>query len=63
MKKQITDTVLMIRPVRFRTNEQTLVNNYFQKGIDITNEQINLKAQEELMPWSASSGRWVYMSS
>ena len=47
MKKQITDTVLMIRPVRFRTNEQTLVNNYFQKGIDITNEQINLKAQEE----------------
>ena len=47
MKKQITDTVLMIRPVRFRTNEQTLVNNYFQKGIDITNEQINLKAQQE----------------
>ena len=24
-----------------------MVNNYFQKGIDITNEQINLKAQEE----------------
>ena len=47
MKKQITDTVLMIRPVRFRTNEQTLVDNYFQKGINITNEQINLKAQEE----------------
>ncbi len=47
MKKQITDTVLMIRPVRFRTNEQTLVNNYFQKGINITNEEINLKAQQE----------------
>mgnify|MGYP003087710823 CR=1 FL=1 len=47
MKKQITDTVLMIRPVRFRTNEETIVNNYFQKGINITQEEINRKAQLE----------------
>ena len=47
MKKQITDTVLMIRPVRFRTNEETIVNNYFQKGINITQEEINRKAQQE----------------
>ena len=47
MKKQITDTVLMIRPVRFRTNEETIVNNYFQKGINITQEAINRKAQQE----------------
>ena len=47
MKKQITDTVLMVRPVRFRTNEETIVNNYFQKGINITQEEINRKAQQE----------------
>lgn len=47
MKKQITNTVLMIRPVRFRTNEETIVNNYFQKGINITQEEINRKAQQE----------------
>ena len=47
MKKQITETVLMIRPVRFRTNEETIVNNYFQKGINITQEEINRKAQQE----------------
>ena len=47
MKKQITDTVLMLRPVRFRTNEETIVNNYFQKGINITQEEINRKAQQE----------------
>ena len=47
MKKQITDTVLTIRPVRFRTNEETIVNNYFQKGINITQEEINQKAQQK----------------
>ena len=29
--KQITNTILMIRPVAFRMNEQTKVNNYFQE--------------------------------
>ncbi|NJY63086.1 amidinotransferase [Salinimicrobium sp. CDJ15-81-2] len=47
LKKQITDTVLMVRPVAFRMNEQTAVNNYFQEGLHLANEQINKKAQEE----------------
>ena len=37
----------MIRPVAFRMNEQTAVNNYFQEGLQLTNEEINLKAQQE----------------
>ncbi|GHA41205.1 hypothetical protein GCM10007103_23280 [Salinimicrobium marinum] len=45
--KQITDTILMVRPVAFRMNEQTAVNNFFQEGLQLENEQINLKAQEE----------------
>ena len=31
--QQITDTLLMIRPVAFRMNEQTAVNNYFQEDL------------------------------
>lgn len=31
---QITGTILMIRPVHFRMNEQTAVNNYYQKAIE-----------------------------
>ncbi len=30
---QITNAILMIRPVKFRMNEQTAVNNYYQKDI------------------------------
>lgn len=37
----------MIRPVAFRMNEQTAVNNYFQEDIDLKNAEINKKAQEE----------------
>src|SRR5690554_1971816 len=37
----------MIRPVAFRMNEQTAVNNYFQEDIDIKNVEINKKAQIE----------------
>ncbi|MCM4168540.1 hypothetical protein KCTC52924_02115 [Arenibacter antarcticus] len=44
---QITNTVLMIRPVNFRMNEQTAVNNYFQEDIDIKNQEINSRAQAE----------------
>ncbi|PKA99081.1 hypothetical protein B0O79_2779 [Flavobacteriaceae bacterium MAR_2009_75] len=44
---QITDTILMIRPVNFRMNEQTAVNNYFQEDLDLKNATINQKAQEE----------------
>ena len=32
--RQITDTILMIRPVNFRMNEQTAVNNYYQKVLE-----------------------------
>ncbi|WP_300025894.1 citrulline utilization hydrolase CtlX [uncultured Maribacter sp.] len=44
---QITNTILMIRPVSFRMNEQTAVNNYFMEDIDMKNQEINKKAQEE----------------
>jgi len=44
---QITNTILMIRPVSFRMNEQTAVNNYFMEDIDMKNQKINQKAQEE----------------
>jgi len=45
---QITDTILMIRPYAFRKNEQTTINNYFQKSIEgWTDAQINEAAQQE----------------
>ncbi|MGB5555206.1 MAG: arginine deiminase-related protein [Flavobacteriaceae bacterium] len=44
---QITNTILMIRPVNFRMNEQTAVNNYFQEDLDLKNAEINTKAQQE----------------
>lgn len=47
MQKQTTNTILMVRPVQFRMNEQTAVNNYFQEDLDIKNKEINLRAQEE----------------
>ncbi len=38
----------MIRPVAFRMNEQTAVNNYYQKVLDgLTPQSVNAKAQEE----------------
>lgn len=46
MKMQITNTILMIRPVNFRLNEQTAVNNYFQESIRNPND-VNVKAQQE----------------
>ncbi|MFQ3239244.1 MAG: hypothetical protein ACI9NI_001541 [Olleya marilimosa] len=44
---QTTNTILMIRPVNFRMNEQTAVNNYFQEDLDLKNAEINKKAQDE----------------
>jgi hypothetical protein len=45
---QITDTILMIRPVAFRMNEQTAVNNYYQRVIDnLLPATVNAKAQAE----------------
>jgi hypothetical protein len=34
MENQSTDTLMMIRPVQFRFNEQTAANNYYQKVIE-----------------------------
>lgn len=45
--QQTTNTILMIRPVNFRMNEQTAVNNYFQEDLDLNSTEINKKAQEE----------------
>ncbi|WP_394907805.1 citrulline utilization hydrolase CtlX [uncultured Mesonia sp.] len=45
--RQITDSILMIRPVAFRMNEETAVNNYFQKGTAAANDEITQKAQFE----------------
>lgn len=46
--KQTTNSILMIRPVAFRMNEQTAVNNYYQKILDgISPETVNAKAQKE----------------
>jgi hypothetical protein len=45
---QTTNTILMIRPVAFRMNEQTAVNNYYQKVLDNTTPStVNAKAQKE----------------
>lgn len=45
--QQITNTILMIRPIKFRMNEQTAVNNYFQEDLELKNSEINKKAQQE----------------
>ncbi|WP_299440230.1 citrulline utilization hydrolase CtlX [uncultured Aquimarina sp.] len=45
--KQITNTIVMIRPVKFRMNEQTAVNNYYQNASDNSVEDVNAKAQKE----------------
>lgn len=46
--RQTTNTILMIRPISFRMNEQTAVNNYYQKVIDnLLPSTVNKKAQEE----------------
>jgi hypothetical protein len=38
----------MIRPVAFRMNEQTAVNNYYQKVLNnLSQESLNVKAQDE----------------
>ena len=45
---QTTNTILMIRPINFRMNEQTAVNNYYQKAREnILPESIKIKAQHE----------------
>ncbi|SEP54721.1 citrulline utilization hydrolase CtlX [Flavobacterium urocaniciphilum] len=46
--RQTTNTVLMIRPVAFRMNEQTTENNYYQKVLENTTpETVHFKAIQE----------------
>ena len=46
--KQTTNSILMIRPVAFRMNEQTAVNNYYQKVLEgLLPATVNAKAQQE----------------
>ncbi len=45
--KQTTNTLLMIRPVHFRANEDTAGDNYFQKNLDLPKEELLKRAQEE----------------
>ena len=46
--KQTTNSIVMIRPVAFRMNEQTVINNYYQKVIDgLLPATVNAKAQQE----------------
>ncbi|MEO5777084.1 MAG: arginine deiminase-related protein [Flavobacterium sp.] len=46
--KQTTNSILMIRPVAFRMNEQTTINNHYQKMPEgLSPETVNAKAQKE----------------
>ncbi|AJR02436.1 citrulline utilization hydrolase CtlX [Siansivirga zeaxanthinifaciens] len=46
--QQTTNTILMIRPINFRMNEQTAVNNYYQKVLNnLLPNEVNKKAQQE----------------
>jgi hypothetical protein len=46
--KQTTNSILMIRPAAFRMNEQTAINNYYQKVLDgLLPATVNAKAQQE----------------
>jgi hypothetical protein len=47
MKKQTTNTILMIEPVAFGFNDQTAVNNYFQQQFIDTDSDIQLQALAE----------------
>lgn len=46
--QQTTNTILMVRPTNIRTNEQTAINNHYQKEIhDVTQLALQLKAEKE----------------
>lgn len=48
MMKQVSNTILMIRPVSFRMNEETAVNNYYQHVLEnLTPETVQFKALQE----------------
>ncbi len=41
--KELTNTILMIRPVSFRMNEETAVNNYYQENPEHLSAEDNSK--------------------
>jgi len=43
--KQVTNVIVMIRPEKFRMNEETAINNYYQEDKGIIDA--NIKAQQE----------------
>ena len=46
--QQTTNTILMVRPTSFRMNEQTAVNNYYQKDVEgKTQEELQQIAEQE----------------
>ena len=46
--QQTTNAILMVRPTSFRANEQTAVNNHYQKIVSgVSQEELELKAQNE----------------
>ncbi|VAV85932.1 FIG00649243: hypothetical protein [hydrothermal vent metagenome] len=46
--QQTTNTLLMVRPTHFRTNEQTEVDNHYQKEIhDVSQEELQQRALQE----------------
>tara|TARA_R110002049_G_scaffold62212_5_gene166526 strand:+ start:66 stop:1013 length:948 start_codon:yes stop_codon:yes gene_type:complete len=46
--QQTTNTILMVRPINFRMNEQTAVNNYYQKELDrVLPDSVHAIAQQE----------------
>ncbi len=44
---QITNTLLMVRPVAYRMNEETAVNNYFMQDAEMSVQEITRRAQSE----------------
>lgn len=47
MTKQITDTILMIRPASFGFNAETAASNVFQGSVPLSEHQVQVKAVEE----------------
>ncbi len=46
--QQTTNAILMVRPTNIRVNEQTAINNHYQKEIhDVTQLALQLKAEKE----------------
>lgn len=45
---QCTDTLLMIRPIKFRYNEQTAINNYYMNRVNgLTEQELSIEARNE----------------